>query len=174
MIKQPAYDRARSALRYDDGSRKMIIAFKHNDRTDYAEFFGQLLLQADGSFNLTDAIVTPVPLHKKRLGKRRYNQAALMGQVFADKKQYNYITDMLIREKHTPPQQGNHSNRKRNVAGAFKFKAKYHDIIRGRPVILIDDVYTTGATVGACAQTLKRAGAGRVEIITVARVCQPS
>lgn len=174
LINRPAYDRARAAVRYDDDFQHMIISYKHNDRTDYADFFGQLLLQASQSLDVTEAIVTPVPLHKKRLGKRRYNQSALMGRIFADKKQYDYIADMMTREKHTPPQNGNHNNRKRNVAGAFKVKAKYQDIIRGRTVILIDDVYTTGATVGACAKILKHAGAARIEIVTIARVCQPS
>ena len=174
LTKRPAYDRARAAVRYDDGSRRMIISFKHNDRTDYADFFGQLLSQAGQSLDVSGAIVTPVPLHKKRLGKRRYNQAALMGQSFAEKNAVDYIPDILSREKHTLPQNGNYGRRKRNVSGAFRVRTKYQDIIRGRPVILIDDVYTTGATVAACAGILKSAGAGRVEILTVARVCQSS
>ncbi|PCI52032.1 MAG: hypothetical protein COB49_00245 [Alphaproteobacteria bacterium] len=72
-IRRPEYDRARAAVRYDDGSRRMVISFKHGDRTDYADFFSQLLMQAAQSLNMLSAIVTPVPLHKKRLGKRRYN-----------------------------------------------------------------------------------------------------
>ncbi len=174
MKKRPAYDRARAAVRYDDGSRRMIISFKHNDRTDYADFFGQLLLQAGQELDSTEAIVTPVPLHKKRLGKRRYNQAAIMGQAFAAKKAFDYIPDMLSREKHTPAQNGNYGRRKRNVAGAFELRSRYQDMIKGRSIILVDDVYTTGATVGACARTLKGAGAGRVDILTLARVCQLS
>ncbi len=172
--KQPFFDRARAAVRYDDGSRRMIISFKHNDRTDYADFFSQLLLQAGQSLDMSAAIVTPVPLHKKRLGNRRYNQAVLMARIFADKKACDYIPDLLSREKHTPPQKGNYSNRKRNVAGAFRFKPRYQEKITGRTIILIDDVYTTGATAQACARILKRAGASRVEILTIARVCQPS
>ena len=97
-----------------------------------------------------------------------------MGRIFADKKSLPYIPDLLIRDKHTPPQEGNYRRRKRNVAGVFKLRNSYCDLIRGRKIILIDDVYTTGATVRACAGTLKRAGAGTVGILTVARVCQPS
>jgi len=174
QAKQPAFDRARAAVRYDDGSRQMIISFKHNDRTDYADFFSLLLMQASHSLKLSDAIVVPVPLHKKRLGKRRYNQAALLGRKFAEKKGFDYRADMLIREKHTPPQEGNYGRRKRNVAGAFSVRNKYQDIIRNKVIVLIDDVYTTGATVRACSHILKRAGAGRVEIMTVARVCKPA
>ena len=182
QARRPAFDRARAAVRYDDGSRRMIISFKHSDRTDYADFFGQMLLLAsqaldasgDRPRDASGVIVVPVPLHKKRLQKRRYNQAALMGHAFARKKQYDYIPDLLIRTKYTPPQEGDHSHRWRNVAGAFTINAKYKDRLAGRTIILVDDVYTTGATVGACSKTLKRAGAAQVEIVTVARVCQPA
>ncbi|MBL4801544.1 MAG: ComF family protein [Emcibacter sp.] len=167
----PAFDRARAAVRYDDGSRRMIISFKHGDRTDYADFFAQLLFLASYALDVSEAIVIPVPLHKKRLRKRRYNQAALMGQAFARKKQMAYIPDMLLREKYTPPQEGDNHDRQRNVAGAFKVNDKHLAVLSGRMIILVDDVYTTGATVGACAQILKRAGAKGVKIVTVARVC---
>ncbi|MCF8473513.1 MAG: ComF family protein [Emcibacter sp.] len=170
--KKPIYDCARAAMRYDDGSRRMIISFKHGDRTDYADFFSQLLIQTSASLTGEDAIVVPVPLHKRRLQRRRYNQSALVARNFATKKGLHYIPDMLIRQKHTPPQEGNYSHRKRNVMGAFKIKPQYQDILKGREIILIDDVYTTGATVKACAHTLKRAGAAQVEILTIARVCQ--
>jgi len=171
LVKTPSFDRARAALRYDDGSKRMIIAFKHSDRTDYADFFAQLLIQANQGSNLSNAIVIPVPLHKKRLGGRRYNQAALMAGRFAEKKALPYIPDMILRQKHTPPQQGNYGHRKRNLAGAFRVKDKYNGRIKGRRIVLIDDVYTTGATAGACARILKHAGAEAVEILTVARVC---
>ena len=138
-------------------------------------FFAQLLVQATQSLSLDQnkagVIVVPVPLHKKRLGKRRYNQAALLAQAFASKKNYDYCPDLLSRPKHTPPQNGNLGRRKRNVAGAFRLKENYQDMIAGRTILLIDDVYTTGATVGGCAKILKRAGAGRVEVVTLARVC---
>ena len=78
---------------------------------------------------------------------------------------------MIIREKHTPPQQGNYSLRKKNLAGAFRIKDKYRNNFGGRAIILIDDVYTTGATAGACARILKRGGSGPVKILTVTRIC---
>jgi len=168
----PAYDRARAAVRYDDGSRRMIISFKHGDRTDYGNFFSQLLTQASHGLDMAGALVVPVPLHKKRLQKRRYNQAALIAGAFARKKALDHCPDLLIRRKHTPPQEGNHSHRRRNVAGAFRLNSKYGGDVKDRTIVLIDDVYTTGATVQACAQILKRAGVGAVNILTIARVCQ--
>ncbi len=176
-VKMPAFDLARAALRYDDGSRRMILSFKHGDRTEYADFFARLLIQASHQLDLSNALVIPVPLHKQRLRARRYNQAALIAKVFAEKKALPYCPDMIIREKHTPPQQGNYSLRKKNLAGAFRIKDIYKNDFggkndfRGRKIILIDDVYTTGATAGACARILKRGGCGPVTILTVTRIC---
>lgn len=167
----PPFEKARAALRYDDGSRHMIISFKHGDRTDYMDFFGQLLIQASQDLGTSSALVIPVPLHKKRLRKRRYNQAALIARTFAEKKGYDYISDMLIRQRFTPPQEGNYGHRQRNVAGAFTVRKKYRDILRDSRIIVVDDVYTTGATASACARILKKAGARSVEILTLARVC---
>jgi len=171
----PPFDRARAALRYDDGSRRMIISFKHGDRADYGDFFVQLLMQASqnlpSSLPSSLAFVVPVPLHKKRLRQRRYNQAALIARKFAAQKGFDYVADMLIRHRYTPPQEGNYGQRQRNVAGAFAFSEKYREKIQDRRIIVIDDVYTTGATASACARILKKAGAGSVEILTLARVC---
>ncbi len=167
----PPFDRARAALRYDEGSRRMIIPFKHGDRTDYTDLFAKMLYQACPDMGNMDALVVPVPLHKKRLGKRRYNQAALMAQNFAHKTGFDYVPDMMLREKYTPPQEGNYSQRKRNVSGVFSVKEGHKQILKERKIILIDDVYTTGATVWSCARILKKAGAVGVDVLTVARVC---
>ena len=171
--KHPPFRHARAALRYDDGCRRMIISYKHGDRTDYETFFTRMLMQASQNMEISGAVIAPVPLHEKRLKKRRYNQAALIAKNFSEKKSLDYIPDLLIRRKYTPPQSGNYGSRKRNVAGAFRVTDKYSAMIRRRPVLLIDDVYTTGATVRACAAILRRAGSGPVDIITIARVCAP-
>lgn len=173
----PPFDRARMALRYDDGSRGMLLAFKHGDRLDYGPFLAKLLGQAHSHSPGKDArppLVLPVPLHKNRLRQRRYNQAAVVGQAFAQTWKYDYLADALQRIKHTPPQQGNSLSRKRNVAGAFTFQTARASAVRGRRVILVDDVYTTGATARACARILKRQEALHVEVLAVARVCRPT
>lgn len=172
--KHPPFDRARAAVRYDEGSRKMIISFKHGDRMEYADFFAQLLLQANQSLVAPNPIVIPVPLHKKRLQKRRYNQAAVVAKIFARHKKLTFLPDVMTREKHTPPQEGNYQRRKRNVAGAFRITPRYQQVIRGRNIILVDDVYTTGATVRACAIILRQKGVRKIEVLTLARVYQPS
>jgi len=135
LVKKPAFDRARAALRYDDGSRPMILSYKHGDRTDYATFFARLLIQASHHLEASNALVVPVPLHKKRLRKRLFNQAALIAKAYAEQKALSYIPDMIVREKHTLPQQGNYSSRKKNLAGAFRVKDHYKDDLKGRTII---------------------------------------
>jgi ComF family protein len=167
----PAYDRARAALIYDDGSRGLVLGFKHGDRLHAAPAFGAWVARA-GTELLADAdIVTPVPLHRWRLLKRRYNQAALIAGHVGRRAGVTHIPDLLERHRATPSQgELGASARQRNVAGAFRLNPRSADRVKGSRIVLIDDVLTTGATVGACARVLKRGGAARVDVLTLARV----
>ena len=168
----PAYDRARAALRYDDGARRLILAFKHADRTDTAPAFGTWLARA-GAELLADAeVITPVPLHRLRLLKRGYNQAAILARALTKETGVALIPDLLQRRRATASQQGLSAQaRLENVtAGAFRVHPWHRSRVEDRRVVLIDDVMTTGATVGACARVLRRAGAARVDVLTLARV----
>jgi len=175
MTKPPPFDRARAALVYDDGSRSLILGFKHGDRTDratvLARLMGRLLADIDGD----DCLILPVPLHRWRLWRRRYNQSALLAAEMARYSRFSYRSDLLIRTRATPPQTGqNAGDRRRNVRGAFGVSRKTVASLAGRHVLLIDDVMTTGATVGECARVLKRAGAGKISVIAIARAVMPS
>jgi ComF family protein len=165
----PQFDRARAALRYDDASRSLILALKHGDRLHLAPPLAQWMQRA-GAELLGDAdLQLPVPLHWSRLFARRYNQAAVLAHVIAKTGGPAVAADCLIRRRRTPSQGNkNASARRRNVAGAFAVKRP--DEVRGKRVVLIDDVLTTGATVEECARVLKRAGAARVDVLTLARV----
>lgn len=168
----PAYDRARAALRYDDGARRLILAFKHADRTDTAPAFGAWLARA-GAELLADAeVITPVPLHRLRLLKRGYNQAAILARALTKETGLALIPDLLQRRRATASQQGLSAQaRLENVtAGAFRVHPWQRSRVEDRRVALIDDVMTTGATVSACARVLRRAGAARVDVLTLARV----
>jgi ComF family protein len=126
-------------------------------------------MQRAGTELLADAdLQLPVPLHWTRLFARRYNQAAVLAHAIAKAGGPPVAADCLLRRR--TPSQGNKnaSARRRNVAGAFAVKDP--DEIRGKRVVLIDDVLTTGATVEECARILKRAGAARVDVLTLARV----
>lgn len=165
------FDRARAALRYDDACRSMVIGFKHSDRTEYARYFATLLYQAGRSM-FTDAhMILPVPLHKRRLFQRRYNQAALMSHYLSEKTGVAVFQRLLQRTKHTPPQEGGIKKRKKNVSGAFRLAPNMS--VRDKNIILVDDVFTTGATAEGCAALLKRKGAARVDVLTLCRVIRP-
>lgn len=171
----PTYDRARAVFVYDDASRGPLLAFKHADRTDAAPGFARLMIQAAGDLLPDAELIVPVPLHRWRLVSRRYNQSALLAQALAVETGLRAVPDLLVRTRHTPTQGGlNGAARRRNVQGAFAVRPAYTDLVSGARVLLIDDVLTTGATVETCSNTLLRAGARAVDILTLARVVRPT
>lgn len=171
----PAYERARAVVRYDDASRDLILGFKHADRTFAVPAFSRWMARA-GAELLEDAdLIAPVPLHRLRLLRRRYNQAALLAHGIAKVSGFPVVPDLLVRTRRTPSQgRLSAARRRRNVRGAFAVKGSRADLLKGRRVLLIDDVLTTGATVSACARALVRAGAKAADVLTLARVVRPA
>lgn len=169
-LKKPAaFKSLRAALIYDDASKEIILAFKHADRTDMTPFLGNLMYQ-QGTEMLEDAdVVMGVPLHRWRLLHRKYNQAGLLAQYLAKKSGKTFLPNTLRRVVNTPSQgHASPTERKRHVTGAFVVHKPRH--IKGKSVVLVDDVYTTGATLNECARTLYRAGAKSVDALILARV----
>lgn len=165
----PPWSRARAAFLYDAASRAMVLRFKHADRIDAAPAFARWMLRA-GADVVEDAdVVVPVPLHRWRLFARRYNQAALLGARIAKGGGLAFAPDALARVRRTVPQ-GTFDRRRRagNVRGAFAVVRP--KAIEDKAVLLVDDVLTTGATVGECARVLLAAGARSVDVLTLARV----
>lgn len=165
----PAYDRARAALVYNKSSRTLILRFKHADATHAAPALAAMMCQA-GQDLLRDAdLIVPVPLHWHRLWKRQYNQSALLAKFISKATGVPCDLSSLKRKRQTRPQGGlGRRARKRNVQGAFLIKEP--TMFKGKRIILIDDVLTTGATVQACARCLYAAGAYSVDVLTLARV----
>jgi ComF family protein len=164
----PPFDRARAAMRYDDASRKLILAFKHGDRLHLAPAFGTWLKRAGAELIAAADLAVPVPLHWTRLFARRYNQAAVLAHAIHAAGGPPVGADWLIRRRRTPSQgKRNAAQRLLNVRGAFAVKPGR--AVKGKRVLLIDDVFTTGATVGECARILRRAGAAGVDVLTLAR-----
>jgi ComF family protein len=174
MKRPPPYSSARSALLYDDASRSLVLAFKHADRTRYADAFGHWLARAGAEFLPQADLLVPVPLHPWRLLRRRYNQSLLLAWGLARLTGCPVVPDMLVRRRNTISQ-GRLSRRarERNVRSAFKVRVGRKPILQGKTVILIDDVLTTGATVEACARALRAGGAAEVHVLTLARVVRP-
>lgn len=172
IAEPPGFDRARAALVYDDASHKMIVGFKHGDRTDLAAMFAAWMARAGAAFLSTSARLVPVPLHPRRLLTRRFNQSALLARAMAQSSGAALMIDGLIRQRATPPQKDlSAEGRKRNVEGAFALRGDAAKrLIEGAHIILVDDVLTTGATLSSAARTLKRAGASQVDALVLARV----
>ncbi len=165
----PGFAAARAALAYDGAARTVLLGFKHGDRQHLAKVMAPQMLRAGRGWLGADAVLVPVPLHRWRLWRRGYNQAALLAQAVARRSPATVAVDALVRTKATPSSQGmGRRARSANVRGAFRVARPA--AIRGRSVVLIDDVLTTGATAEACSRVLLRAGASEVRVLTWARV----
>jgi ComF family protein len=120
-------------------------------------------------------VIVPVPLHPLRLWVRRFNQSALLAKALARRVHKPYEPLALLRTRSTPSQgeMPSAQARRKNMRGAFRVDTRRARAVKGRKVLLVDDVLTTGATVDACARALKKAGASQVAVLTLARVARP-
>jgi ComF family protein len=169
---RPSYDCARAAFVYDGDSKSLVLRLKHGDRTDTATHLAKWLARAGADLIHAADVIVPVPLHRWRLLMRAYNQSALLANALGKLTGRPVVADALKRHKQTPSQGGlDRKARQRNVARAFSLHRPGR--ITGKRVLLIDDVLTTGATVNACARTLRTAGASAVDVLVLARVPAP-
>lgn len=166
----PPFRRARAVLRYGGPARDMVLSFKHADRTDLAPAFARWMARSGAELLAEADVVVPVPLHWRRLFRRRYNQSAMLAVQLGRLGGLTVAVDALARRRNTPSQ-GTRGRlaRARNVRAAFAVAAGGR-AVEGRSVLLVDDVMTSGATVGECARVLLRAGAAAVDVLTLARV----
>ena len=172
--RRPPYESARAAILYDDASRELVLAFKHADRTRFADAFGLWMFRAGAAFLYGADLIVPVPLHRRRLWSRRYNQSLLLARALTRHCGVPTDPDLLRRRRNTPMQGGlSRAARRRNVQAAFAVRPGTSERVRGKTVVLVDDVLTTGATVEACTRVLRAAGASEVHVLTLARVERP-
>jgi ComF family protein len=174
MVSPPRHDGISAGTLYNDASRKLILAFKHGGKIALAPMLAKLIA-ARLPARETDAenapILIPVPLHRWRLWRRGYNQAALLARELAKLGAGELMVDGLVRSKMTPSLGGlGRSQRERVLAGALAVRSSRAKRIKDRHIILVDDVFTSGATSDACVRALKKAGAKSVRIACFARV----
>jgi len=166
---RPLYKTAPSVFAYTAESKDLILKFKHTDSISAAPLFATWMVHS--LTGLENPLCIPVPLHWTRLLRRTYNQAALLARAIAKEKGWVYAPSLLIRKRRTPSQ-GYLPKKERikNVARAFKVPDRKHIFLSGKTVLLIDDVFTTGATLNACSTALLKAGAKEVHAVTLGRV----
>jgi ComF family protein len=168
----PVWSRARAVARYEDGpARRLVHRLKYGDRIELAGPMGAWMARA-GAELLADAdLLVPVPLHRRRLFARRFNQAAELASGVSRACGAPANPLALERVKATSPQVGlTRAQRAENLQGAFRTPPERRQDVAGRRVVLVDDVMTSGATANACARALLRAGAERVDALVFARV----
>jgi ComF family protein len=168
------FTQCRSALAYHDEARRFILKFKQGDGTYLAPGLSRLMVRAGQDILSQTDLLVPVPLHWKRLFLRQYNQATLLSHYITHQTCIPTRTDLLKRHRSTRKQ--GHQNRKErsaNVRGAFIIPLGKAPVLKGKRLTLIDDVFTTGATLSECARILLNAGAKEVRALTLARVIMP-
>lgn len=167
----PPFDRARSAVVYNDVARTLVARMKYGDRPELARFCGRLMVGAGRELWAGRPILVPVPLHPLRQIARRYNQSMELARILARATGLPVDPGLVKRVKPTRQQVGLTAEaRQRNVAGAFAAHPEALVRTRGRPVVIVDDVITTGSTVKAVTRALRKAGIERVDVISFARV----
>lgn len=171
LTHEPPFTQARAAMKYNDASRDLILGFKHADKTHVVKAFTPWLERCAKDMLAAADILVPVPLHRWRLISRRYNQAALIAQALGSHCEISVLIDALRRTRATASQ-GHLSakDRHKNVRRAFAMNEKMKAQIAGKNIVLVDDVYTTGATAKECTKVLLKSGAGTVSVLSLARV----
>ena len=164
------WQRGRAAMVYSGAGRKLVLALKHGDRPDLAPALAAWLARTAAPLIDADTIVAPIPLHLRRLLKRRYNQAALISARVARTHKALHLPDLLLRCRHTPGQDHRGvGDRFANIAGALAVNPRRVAALRDRPVLLVDDVMASGATMTAATDALLAAGSGPVSVAVLAR-----
>jgi ComF family protein len=175
MNKKPCFDQASAAFEYNDSSKNIILKFKHGDATYLCPQLAAWIYSASKDIIPDADLLIPVPVHFFKRLKRKYNQSELLARELEKLSGILYEPRILQKKKHTHRQEGlSKKTRLQNVRGSFCANEKYAHFLRGKNVVLIDDVLTTGATADECAKVLKKHGARKVTVLVVARVALDS
>ncbi len=166
----PVFARLRAAVVYEDLASKLVARLKYGDRTDLLPLMAAWMRRAGAELLAEADVVVPVPLHRTRLFRRRFNQSAELARRLSAGRP-PYAPTALRRKRRTRSQVGlGPAEREANVRGAFEVPPSEKRVVEGRRVLLVDDVFTTGATVSSAVRALRRAGAREVDVLVFARV----
>jgi ComF family protein len=167
----PPFRRARAAAVYGDVARRLVHQLKYHDRPDLAEVMATAMARAGDRLLAECGVIIPVPLYRWRLWQRRFNQAAALATCLSKLSGVPHDSLVLRRVRSTRRQVGLSAlQRTENVRGAFRVAEESRARIADQSVLLVDDVYTSGATAKAATRALLRGGARAVDVLTFARV----
>ena len=165
------WTRGRAAVLYRDTGRKLVLALKHGDRQEIARPAALWMAQSAQNIMPPDALIAPVPLHWLRMLKRRYNQSALLAKALAAQSGHMWCADLLQRMRRTPSLDGLGRDERFAVLNqSIRVHPRRRHRLIGRPVVLVDDVLTSGAALTATAKACLDAGSGPVFVVALARV----
>jgi ComF family protein len=167
---KPHFDNAASVFRYDDFSRGIILKFKHLDATHMAKRLASWMYRAAEREVQHADVITTVPIHMWKRIRRKYNQSELLASEISKISGVHYEPRILEKTKNTKQQEGlSRKHRMKNVVGSFGINEKYKNFVKNKNIILVDDVFTTGATVNECSAILKMHEAKNVTVVTIAK-----
>lgn len=166
----PPWARGRAAMIYDGRGRDLVLGLKHSDRLDCVAPAARWMARAGAPLFAPGMVVAPIPLHRWRMLKRRYNQSALLGRAVARAAGLDFCPDLLIRPRSTGSQEGRgRTARFAALEGALQVHPRRVAKVAGRPVLIVDDVMTSGATLSMAAEAALAAGAASVSVLVLAR-----
>lgn len=169
----PPWDEGRSAVDYDGVGRQVVMAFKHADRLDMAMPLARWMTGAGAKIMDQDQLLIPIPIHRSKMLRRRYNQAAVLAHHISKRSGLPWCPDALMRTRSTPELKGKtKAEREKIQRGSMRVNHRHKKSIENRDIILIDDVMTTGSTLSAATETLRGAGARKIGVLTLARVAR--
>ncbi len=167
------WSRGRAAMTYHDKARQMVLALKHGYRLDLVRPAARWMQAAARDLITPETLILPVPVHRLRLLKRRYNQAALLSNEIGRVTGTETVPDLLYRVRNTKVQDGmSRDDRFANLSESIRFVPKKAARLKDREILLIDDVMTSGATLAATTEACHAAGASRVDVLVLARVAK--
>lgn len=170
QFSRPLFRSARSAMRYNQYSARLITRFKYGDHHTGIHMLSQWMINVMTPIPEDIDLIVPVPIHRFKLLTRHYNQSALLALSLHQQTHIPVLPQALVRHQHTPPQASlSRKARLTNVKKAFKVNSRYSTQLHGKHVLLVDDVFTTGATLHACCRALKKAKVASIDVVTIAR-----
>ena len=171
----PVFGRARAVAHYDSTARALVQRLKYGDRLELARALGTMMARAGAELTREADVIVPVPLHRWRLWRRRFNQAMALARVVGRASEVPCDPFLLARVKHTRSQVGlTKAQRQENLQGAFRVPDEAKPRLKSKRVLVVDDVLTTGATANAASRALLRGGASAVDVLAFAQVVTES